>query len=367
MKKNLFTLVGSICLVLVLAALLLPACAAEEPTPTPKPTPAPAPVEPIVLKYATYWAPTFYCAEGWDKPFFDEFEKRTGGRVKVERYYAESLAKARDLLDATSSGLCDFGFFPLGYKPGLCDLCDYMTLPFPAKDNLNLAKAIEAVRKKGYFTEAFAKFNVMRLNSCQSGLSDMIFTDRKPLTLEDFAGTKTRSLGYGTFAVEAMGMTTVGLAGFEYYDAMQKGILEMYWHAPASISGRKLQEVCDYYLKMGLCVTGDGGMLVNLDSYNKLPPDIQDILMELGDGLGVKYAENAIKRFDAAYAEISEAGCEVYSLSDAEYNRVKEAVILVWQLFVDNMEEKGLPGKEIVADFVSELKKLGEEPPYSPK
>jgi len=365
--KRFLILMGSICLTLVLAALLLPACAAEEPAPTPTPTPTPKPVEPIVLKYATYWAPTFYFAEGWDKPFFDEFEAKTGGRVKVERYYANSLCEAREIFDATSSGLCDIGFFPLGYKPGLCLLADYMTLPFAAKDDLNLAKAMHAVRQMGYFEEFFTPHNVMWLNSSVAGSSDMIFTKNKPLKLEDFAGIKTRSLGYGTFAVEALGMTTTGLAGFEYYDAMQKGILEMYWHAAPSISGRKLQEVCKYYLKIGFCVTGDGGMVLNLDSLAKLPPDIQDILLKMADGLTVSCTQNAVNHFPAAYEEISGAGCEIYSLSDAEYDRLKETVIPVWQLFVDNMEKEGLRGKEIVADFVSELRKLGEDPPYSPK
>lgn len=42
-RKRLLTLVGSICLTLVLLALLLPACAKEAPAPAPAPTPAPAP------------------------------------------------------------------------------------------------------------------------------------------------------------------------------------------------------------------------------------------------------------------------------------------------------------------------------------
>jgi branched-chain amino acid transport system substrate-binding protein len=50
-RKSLLVLIGSVCLILILAALpFMMACAEEEaPAPTPTPTPTPAPVEPIVL------------------------------------------------------------------------------------------------------------------------------------------------------------------------------------------------------------------------------------------------------------------------------------------------------------------------------
>ena len=47
-KKRLLAAFGSICLALVLAALLLPACAAEEPAPAPTPTPTPYKIPDII-------------------------------------------------------------------------------------------------------------------------------------------------------------------------------------------------------------------------------------------------------------------------------------------------------------------------------
>jgi len=60
-KKNLFTLIGSICLTLILATLLLPACAAEAPAPGAPTTKPGRPIEEYAL-YANPFGTTAYIA-----------------------------------------------------------------------------------------------------------------------------------------------------------------------------------------------------------------------------------------------------------------------------------------------------------------
>ena len=57
---------------------------------------------------------------------------------------------------------------------------------------------------------------------------------------------------------------------------------------------------------------------------------------------------------------------EAYTFSDAEMAKLKEVVAPAWDKFVTDMEEKGLPGKAIMKDFITKMRELGEDPPYDP-
>ena len=62
----------------------------------------------------------------------------------------------------------------------------------------------------------------------------------------------------------------------------------------------------------------------------------------------------------------AENNLEIYSLSPVEMEYAKIRTLPVWEQFIADAEAKGLPGKEIVADFVKILQGLGENPPYQP-
>ena len=364
--KKLLPLIGSICLAIILTALLLPACA-EAPAPTP--TPAPAPVEPIVLKYAAYWPPTYFLAEGWDDPFFNEFEEATGGRVKVERYYAESLAKSKEIFDAVSSGIADLGFWgAASYIPGLVPMEAIGSLPFGGQDPYKYARALDKLRKQGWWEEPYAKRNVLQLHTNCFHNADFMFVNRKPLKVEDLAGLKTRALGYTGAVAALVGMVPVVLSPAESYEGMQRGIIDTYYHSPASMVGRHLEELCKYYLKISwIRVAGvGGGIIVNKDTLAELPPDIRKILLEMGDELGIRYIDNEVGYIKAAMEKIEAAGIEVYSWPDSEVARFKAAVNPAWENWIAEMEAIGEPGREIATEFVRLLREEGEEPPWSP-
>ena len=125
--------------VVVLAALLLPACAKPAPTPTPtpstRPTPAPAPTpaptpkptpaptptptpaptlappaapKTIKLSYTTPKGKGYSGGLEWFGP---EFEKRTNGRYKVEIYPTSVLFSQRVGMDAVKSRIAEIGVF----------------------------------------------------------------------------------------------------------------------------------------------------------------------------------------------------------------------------------------------------------------
>ena len=103
-----------IILSLIAASILIfTGCSTPTPTPTPSPAPAPAPApapeKPIVLRYSTQDPNTETILRFVD-PWIAEIEKATNGRVKIEPYYSQTLAKGPDTWQAVKTGVADMGF-----------------------------------------------------------------------------------------------------------------------------------------------------------------------------------------------------------------------------------------------------------------
>jgi TRAP-type transport system periplasmic protein len=100
MSHKISTLFGTICLVLlgVLSGGFKEAAAVEK------------------MSYATYFSDV-YAGSKTDIWFMEEVEKRSGGEIKFERYWANSLIKATDLMSSLKSGAADVVHAaPVGYN-----------------------------------------------------------------------------------------------------------------------------------------------------------------------------------------------------------------------------------------------------------
>jgi len=81
--------------------------------------------EKIVWKHADYIPPSSMVAWGvnW---FYDEIEKRTGGRFECKRFWSSSLSPAKAQPDALKSGLCQSTSFVAAYYPSKLPLTNIL-------------------------------------------------------------------------------------------------------------------------------------------------------------------------------------------------------------------------------------------------
>ena len=92
--------------VIIIAALLLPACAAEQPGST----------APKTLKFSYTMPKGASVAKGFEW-FGPEFEKRSNGRYKIEIYPASTLVAINAALDSVKSGVCEIVMTSVGSFP----------------------------------------------------------------------------------------------------------------------------------------------------------------------------------------------------------------------------------------------------------
>ena len=94
--------------------------------------------------------------------------------------------------------------------------------------------------------------------------------------------------------------------------------------------------------------------VMNLEVWNSLPQDIQRAIDEVSGDYQVEKIcrKYQIVQKDRMARASQEFGIEVYQLPPEEMERWLEAYEPVWDIFIADLEDKGLPGKEFFEEYL---------------
>jgi TRAP-type C4-dicarboxylate transport system substrate-binding protein len=303
------------------------------------------------------------CVRGF-KPWAEQVEKVTNGRVKVVIYPAGTLCKVGEMLDAVGSGITDLGWAWPGLHEGVAPLSCVSGLPMIFEKAETGSKAIWDLYEK--IPAVQAEYKDYKLLSLWSTDAYFFMTNKKPVrNMEDLKGLKIRAANAVTADfVKYLGATPVMLRMPEVYMALQKGTLDGTTAQGEAIQGFRFYEVIKYYTKPGL-IPGPHFLIMNLNVWNSMPADVQNQILSVSGGvLGARIGHDV---FDVATEEfpqrITQAGAkfEILKLSTEEVNRWRKTAAEPTQKdWVKGLEKKGLPGQMVLDEFKKLVSKYGE-------
>ena len=323
----------SICLILILTAVA--GCTQEEeptptPTPTPSPTPSPEPEpepepapapEPVVLKMAS--AAMFQYGDV-EVAFVDAFNARCGPDYTIEYYGAEQMLSFPELLDGIRTGAADMGAITPNANSFDEPKLGAVELPFLFN---NLEAHIEAI--PGLFP-IYAGILENQFNQkllCLHNYTGMGLISTKPVkTIDDWDGLLVQAISPIMAAIiEAMGGAPVsGMPYTESYSMMEKGTVDAVITAPAAMNIFLLTDV-GKYMTSAYLAPAVHGFSVNLDVWNSLPKDVQDIMLEEAQKQS-DYIDNWMRgEWEKDHQAITDAGVEIYTLPQSEIDNWKAA------------------------------------------
>jgi len=299
------------------------------PSPTPSPTPK-APAKVIELTYNCIFAEGTIGAMA-QKKWCDEVQKRSGGHLKIKFYPSGTLYHYKPSEAALAAGELDasqFAGFTMGQivqtvaLPCLFDSWDQVK-KFHREGGMNLiAKGVSSCNMRPLFAIPFASITG-------------IF--RKPVhTLDDLKGLKLRSPTAQLIAyLKRLGATSVHVATTEVYQALQLGTIDGVISTTESFYKRKWYEGARYFLNtpLGLYVHYS---MISLKKWDSLPPDIQNLMLEVGEEVEDWLYEEVGKYDDEIRRKLSGL-LETHSLPPNEYSRWVERAKSVW----DEWAKKG--------------------------
>ncbi len=221
--------------------------------------------------------PTFESMEG----FVQRVEQRTGGRVKINmNSYPELGIAGPDTLGLLKNGTLSFAMIYSGYVAGEFPLIEMGELWGLYPDAETQGSVIRAVRDDE-INRMREEFNA-HVILYQFFENQFIFSKTPVSTVEDLKGLKVRSHSASlSDLLDGLNMDAQFVAFSEVYVALERGILDAGVTAGSAGFGQRWYEVTDY-LVGPLEARGHVILAMNQDVWNKLPEDIQEIMMEEG-------------------------------------------------------------------------------------
>ncbi|OGO43710.1 MAG: hypothetical protein A2Z05_06155 [Chloroflexi bacterium RBG_16_60_22] len=265
--------------------------------------------------------------------------------MKVDYFAGGALLTAPAMFDGVIDGVADIGYSHVYYTAGRMPITEVAGLP------LGYPSAWVAAQALNDFTDQFKpsdwdKVKVLWMNtSTPSGISTSKKAVRK---LEDLKGLTIRAPGLAGDVIKALGGTPAPTPMPEVYDAISKGVIDGEASNFETLRTFKFAEVVKYETSVWQITNPYPFYLVmNQNSYAKLPPDIKGIF----DKLVGEYKERSILMWNSvdfvgkAYGV--EKGVEFIELSADEVAKFKAAVEPVIDNYVKGMVAKGYTEAEV--------------------
>jgi len=328
----------SIFLILVLILAVITSCTDESGEKTL------APGETIELKVANYF-PAPPPQSTLLEEFCRELENRTDGRVKVDYFAGGSLLGATAMFDGIVDGVADIGYSHVYYTPGRMPVTEVLGLPlgYPS------AWVSSQVANDFYMEFKPKEFDDVVVLFMNTSTPSAIATSKVPIRkLEDLKGLTIRAPGLAGDVMKALGGTPAPNPMPEVYDAIAKGVLDGESSNYETLNAFKFAEVCNYSTSIWQITHPYPFYLVmNKDSYSKLPTDIREIF----DNLVGEYKERYILMWNSidfvGKAAGVAQGVEFIDLPAAEVAKFKAAVEPVINDYKAAMVEKGYTAAEV--------------------
>jgi len=324
------------------------------------PSPAAAAGE-ISLRMADFYPPGHPIRKGFLEAFAAPLEKRTNGKVKIDYYGHESLVKAKDILDATISGVADIG--NMTYAGSRIPLIFYQQLPgvFSDEQTVGAARAMWKIREK-YVAPEFEKLG-LKLLYVNSTTGYQIMTTKKPIRrIGDIEGMKFRVAGSVLpHSIKGLGGVPVSMTMGEVYEAMERGVVDGIALSVPSVKAYAFYEI----IKYATVNCNMGGypsyFAMNMKKWNSLPDDVKKVIEDMALETVSNSTQIGVDRVESDINEWQKKGIEVIKLPKEDAEQAAKLLAPVWGSWTKTMSEKGHPMKALVMDWQKALAEEGIE------
>lgn len=318
--------------------------------------------ETITLRFAHQNPDTGLSSVNCVDPWLRQVEEATGGKVKIQAFYGQTLAKGKDMWNAVKAGITDIGWCFHGYWPGMTPLSDVISLP--AMPFRTAEKGSEAMWKLyERYPEIQKEYEDVKVLLFYTSEPYTLITRDKPVKkIEDLQGMKIRMTGGPpTDMVRDLGGAPMLIPMPDCYISLQKGVIDGMGAPWEAIHVWRFYEVVNHYTEVPFPAVYFS-IVMNKNTWNRLPKDVQDAVMRVSGEKGSKFwGRNFFDKMKSLGREKIKAEGDagnVYELSPEERERwIEVGGKPVWTEWVRKMEEKGHSNAQEILDTAIQLGK----------
>ena len=297
--------------------------------------------------------------------WLDRVEQQSGGRITFERFWGGSLATVIEHLDLVNVGTIDVGVTQFGAHPAEIPLWGFERIfPFGPPDPSLVAAALWTLWDEYPEFDQLAAAQNQKLIFAQNWDTYNLISFEPMVTLDDYKG-KVVAL-WGVFMpkyFEALGASGVATPAPDRYLHVKQKLVDASSMPSRADVVYKLYEVAKHVTIIGFTAVMPFTVSFNLDKWNKFPPDLQKMMLDIGREVSLDYgAFTKAQRVDAL-AELKKQGCTFHETSQEDMMEWAELTKFIAIEWADKMEGLGLPGYALARRYREVVTKLGYEFP----
>jgi TRAP-type C4-dicarboxylate transport system substrate-binding protein len=312
---------------------------------------APANAQQITMKFATLTINDMQTE--FIKLYKAELEKASGGRIKVEAYPGGQLGGAPRQTEGLRLGTIEAAMGPPELFFGADRRFQVLAMAGMFKDNEHARRVLNVPEFRKIFSDFSASRGMIPIGYHIYDHQNFVF--KTPVTnLAGFAGKRTRVLASETeqASVAALGAAPVPMSLPEVVPALQQGTIDAVSSVIGVYVAFRYQDVAPHVVDTALWALTSTSMVSKV-FYDKLPADLQKIVMETGNKLEPVIHKWQVQRIKDDYKNWADRGGKVVKLSAAEQadaiKRVRTAV--------QSVLDKNAPSK----DLYTKLKAIADK------
>ncbi len=202
--------------------------------------------------------------------FAKEVEKRTGGRYKVQTFYAGALGGERESIEAVQLGTQELAFSSTGPIPNFVPETKILDVPFLFRDKPHARAVLDGPIGQDLLTKFDAK-GFKALAWAENGVRHMTNSKRDVKAPEDLKGLKMRTMENPVHiaAYKGLGIVTTPMAFPEVFTALQQGTVDGQENPLSVIMSAKFDQV-QKYLSLTGHVYSPAIFVMNKAAFEKL-------------------------------------------------------------------------------------------------
>jgi len=288
------------------------------------------------------------------RDFAQQIKEASNGEIIISVQEGGAMGlKDEDHFTAVADGIVPMASVLMGAAVGTSPIYALSTSPFLVQ-GFEEAKLLRDIAMP-YYEEEAKRLNQKILYTCPWPPS-AVHAKRPIKEYEDLKGLRIRTYDKkGTEVLQKAGANAVVMSWGDVYPALATGTIDSVLTSTTSAVAGNFWEVLTDTTLVNFAIPLNM-ININLDTFNSLPQEQQDILVDVGQEMEKKWWLEAQETMTEEIATLRKNGMEVHEeISDELATKLRES----GQFIIDNWLEKvGQDGQEILDEFNAKRKDL---------
>jgi TRAP-type C4-dicarboxylate transport system substrate-binding protein len=295
--------------------------------------------------------------------YIPEVNKRLAGKhtIKFQEAYGGTIVKLGGELNAVRQGVADMAHVYTIFEPANLPLLQVTHVtPFSVASVPVLSRVmVEMNHEMKELQAQWQKQNQLFLGAVVAD-SVQLFTKKPIKSIDELKGVKVGASGTLSLWASGIGMVPVQGDFSTHYNNLKTGIYDSLLAFVTGSYPIKVHEVAPHMNKLDFGATSIGAITINLDTWKRMPPEVQKALREVGDEYSQRLAGTLTKVTSVFEANIAKEGGTVTQMPKEERAKWASTMPNIAQDWVKRNEERGLPAGAVLKTYTAKLRAAGQ-------